>query len=228
MKKKKSKLMDGSGSSSAKGASSTFIYRGGAALAVLVALYFSAQYWVFTTDALKMEKPLLDKLDRPPVPGQPRLYTYEVCHDAQPLSVPSGPVHRLLPFFAFAICAVAAAGATDAASSYKVVAEYDHDPNAFTQGLLCKPDAGKERCSQFWESTGLFGETSVRVVDRMTGNVLQEQSAIDAKHFGEGLVEYGDELLMLTWRTNQGLAFDKTTLEQTRSFHTPMNDGWVS
>ncbi len=112
--------------------------------------------------------------------------------------------------------------------SHQIVAEHDHDPAAFTQGLLCKEGAdAEERCSQFWESTGLYGETSIRVVDRNTGKVMQEQRAIDEKHFGEGLIEYDNEILMLTWRTNQGLAFDKNTLEQTRSFQTPMKDGWV-
>ena len=31
---------------------------------------------------------------------------------------------------------------------------------------------------------------------------------------------------MLTWQSNEGLAFDKETLEQSRSFRTPMADGW--
>ena len=113
----------------------------------------------------------------------------------------------------------------------QVVGEYDHDPNAFTQGLFCKSDPhgpGEERCSQFWESTGLYGETSVRLVDRVTGKVVKQQSAIDKQYFGEGLVEYEDEMLLLNWRTNQGLAFDKNTLDQTRSFQTPMKDGWVN
>jgi glutamine cyclotransferase len=91
----------------------------------------------------------------------------------------------------------------------QVVAEYPRDHKAFTQGILCKQEEpallapkGEQKCARFWESTGLYGETSVRLVDRLTGKVIKKQSAIDRKHFGEGLVEYGDELLMLTWQTN--------------------------
>ena len=90
--------------------------------------------------------------------------------------------------------------------SAQIIAEHHHDPKAFTQGILCKeeePAAGEEKCARFWESTGLYGETSVRVVDRLTGKVIQKQAAIDRKHFGEGLVEYGEEILMLTWQSNE-------------------------
>lgn len=187
-------------------------------------LYLAAQYWVFSAKSLKREKKLPGEVDRPVVPGQPRLYTYEVrrlrAHKTCDIARFNHRT-RLMP--------TAPTAETLLLCRHQVVAEHDHDPGAFTQGLLCKEGsaAGEERCSQFWESTGLYGETSVRVVDRKTGKVIQEQSAIDEKHFGEGLIEYDDEILMLTWRTNQGLAFDKHTLEQTRSFQTPMKDGWV-
>jgi hypothetical protein len=76
-KKKKAKMQGISGGDPGA-ASSGFIAWGVAALALLAALFFVVQYWVFTTDALKKEKKLLDGLDRAPVPGKPRLYTYEV------------------------------------------------------------------------------------------------------------------------------------------------------
>lgn len=37
---------------------------------------------------------------------------------------------------------------------------------------------------------------------------------------------YKNELLMLTWQTNLGLAFDSASLELQREFTTPMTDGW--
>ena len=67
--------------------------------------------------------------------------------------------------------------------SYKIVAEHDHDPAAFTQGLLCEEGSG-EGCARLWESTGLYGESSVRLVERETGKVLRRQDDIDRKHFG--------------------------------------------
>ena len=113
--------------------------------------------------------------------------------------------------------AAAAAGAIPAAGTasspklytFKLLAEFDHDPNAFTQGLLCseKPD-----CETFYESTGLYGQTSVREVVRSTGAVLRKQDDIDSKYFGEGLVRLGDEFILLLWKTSKVLVFDAETL----------------
>ena len=46
-----------------------------------------------------------------------------------------------------------------------------------------------------YESTGLFGgKSSVRKVDPETGKVLQSVS-LDDKHFGEGMVILGNEVM---------------------------------
>ncbi|MEW5318612.1 MAG: hypothetical protein WDW38_009822 [Sanguina aurantia] len=62
--------------------------------------------------------------------------------------------------------------------SYDTVAEYPHDPNAFTQGLTfdreCS-DSSQQCFDVFWESTGLNGRSSVRQVDANTGQVLMRQ-----------------------------------------------------
>ena len=106
--------------------------------------------------------------------------------------------------------------------TYKIKAEFDHDAKAFTQGLLCaggevagsaagggahedtslaSGTADGEPCPLMWESTGLNGQTSVRLVERATGKVVkQQQKSIEHKHFGEGLVAYNSEILMLTWQ----------------------------
>ncbi|XP_048598066.1 glutaminyl-peptide cyclotransferase-like isoform X3 [Brassica napus] len=47
----------------------------------------------------------------------------------------------------------------------EVVAEFPHDPNAFTQGLLYAGD------DTLFESTGLYGQSSVRKVSLQTGKV---------------------------------------------------------
>ncbi len=74
----------------------------------------------------------------------------------------------------------------------EILSEIDHDPAAFTQGLIV--DDGT-----VFESTGLYGESSVRELDRTTGEVLrQEPLAPDL--FGEGLELVDDRLLQLTWQ----------------------------
>ena len=79
---------------------------------------------------------------------------------------------------------------------YDVVAEYSHDPQALTQGLIY---AG----GFFYESIGLPGHSSIRKVELNTGRVIQQQ-AVDSRFLGEGLTEWRGQLIQLTpMRTRQ-------------------------
>ena len=68
---------------------------------------------------------------------------------------------------------------------YKLVATYPHDSGAFCQGLYFEHESGK-----LLESTGLYGESSVRRVDYKTGRILQQQH-LPIQWFGEGLTLCG-------------------------------------
>ena len=100
---------------------------------------------------------------------------------------------------------------------FTVVQSFPHDPAAFTQGLVYAD-------GEFFESTGLHGESSVRRVDVATGRVLQHR-AVEARYFAEGLALVGDALIQLTWQQNTGLVYDRATfaLRQTFSYAT---EGW--
>lgn len=74
----------------------------------------------------------------------------------------------------------------------QIVATVPHDPGAFTQGLLFHGSA-------LYESTGLYGQSSLRRVDPATGRVLSRR-ALAKPYFGEGLALVGDHLYQLTWR----------------------------
>ena len=89
--------------------------------------------------------------------------------------------------------------------SVEVTSEYPHDPTAFTQGLLA--DGG-----EVYESTGLYGESTLRSVDLASGDVT---AVIDlgADLFGEGLEVVGDRFIQLTWREGTALVYDRDTLE---------------
>lgn len=92
-----------------------------------------------------------------------------------------------------------AAGAADdstrpaapAALEYRVIGHYPHDPKAFTQGLLLDG-------ATLYESTGLYGRSSLREVDLPTG-VVRRRVDLPAHLFGEGLAKVGDRLIQLTW-----------------------------
>jgi glutaminyl-peptide cyclotransferase len=81
---------------------------------------------------------------------------------------------------------------------YDVLAEYPHDPQALTQGLVYTSGF-------FYESIGLPGHSSIRKVELKTGRVIQ-QHAVDSRFLGEGLTEWRGQLIQLTpTRTRQNV-----------------------
>jgi len=98
-----------------------------------------------------------------------------------------------------------------------VVNTYPHDPNAFTEGLVYSD-------GYLYESTGLNGFSSLRRVDLTTGNILQEYN-LSADYFGEGITSVNNTIIQLTWDTNIGFIYDKTSfaLLENFSFNT---QGW--
>jgi glutaminyl-peptide cyclotransferase len=77
-----------------------------------------------------------------------------------------------------------------------VVSSHRHDPRAFTQGLVWSDGV-------LYESTGQYGESSVRRVDPESGEVLARVD-LPRELFGEGLAlvpgEGGARLIQLTWQ----------------------------
>jgi len=100
---------------------------------------------------------------------------------------------------------------------YKVVRSYPHDTQAFTEGLLY-------RDGFLYESTGLNGKSSIRKVDLASGKILQSKD-IPPQYFGEGLTDWGDTLVGLTWQTQTGFVFDLKTFEMKSQFAYP-GEGW--
>jgi glutamine cyclotransferase len=97
------------------------------------------------------------------------------------------------------------------------VAQRPHDPAAFTQGLLFADGA-------FFESTGVYGESSLRRVDPETGRVTKSL-ALPPTVFGEGLARLRGELFQLTWQEHRCFVYDATTFEKRREA-TYEGEGW--
>ncbi len=98
-----------------------------------------------------------------------------------------------------------------------VVNAHDHDPDAFTQGLVF-------RDGYFYESTGLYGGSSVRIVDPVNGEVLLSRS-LDNDYFGEGLEVVGNRVVQLTWKAGIAFIWDARTLEPLGTY-TYGGEGW--
>ncbi len=101
---------------------------------------------------------------------------------------------------------------------WETVGSFPHDPTAWTQGLLID-DQGR-----LFESTGMVGRTSVREVDRATGEVLRSAGPPD-EVYGEGLAMAGDRLIQITWRDGVALAWDPETLDVLGSYRYA-GEGW--
>ncbi len=75
-----------------------------------------------------------------------------------------------------------------------------------------------------YESTGLYGGSTLRQVDLESGEILALRPLPDHL-FGEGLTLFGDRLIQLTWQANVGLVYDKDSLELLDEFYYP-GEGW--
>jgi glutaminyl-peptide cyclotransferase len=86
-----------------------------------------------------------------------------------------------------------------------IVAKYPHRRDAFTQGLLWHDGF-------LYESTGQYGQSSLRKVRLKDGKVLALEP-LEPRIFGEGLALVGDSLIQLSWRSGRALRWDLESLE---------------
>ena len=103
------------------------------------------------------------------------------------------------------------------AAELHVISSHSHDGGAFTQGL-------EMHDGSLYESTGLYGHSSLREVDPASGEVLR-QTQLEESLFGEGITVVGDTIVMLTWREEVALVFDIETFEVVGN-HTYSGEGW--
>jgi len=101
--------------------------------------------------------------------------------------------------------------------SFRVIHAYPHDKTAFTEGLVF--DNGT-----LYESTGLYGASTLRRVELETGNVLQSIN-LSSQFFGEGITIFEDRIIQLTYREHTGFVYDKNSFELLREFSYPA-EGW--
>lgn len=75
-----------------------------------------------------------------------------------------------------------------------------------------------------YESTGLKGRSSLRMVDLQSGRVLQKHD-LPAQYFGEGLTDWKTNLVQLTWQAHLGFVYDRFSFRVLRTFTYPW-EGW--
>jgi glutaminyl-peptide cyclotransferase len=110
------------------------------------------------------------------------------------------------------------AAAAVPAYTTEVVKTFPHDKDAFTEGLFYLNGF-------LYESTGLEGHSSIRKVRLDTGKVLQQHD-IAQKYFGEGIVNWQDRLIELTWQSHIGFIYDLHSFTTRANFHY-LGEGWA-
>ncbi|TMW84523.1 hypothetical protein EJD97_025008 [Solanum chilense] len=76
-----------------------------------------------------------------------------------------------------------------------------------------------------FESTGLYGRSSVRKVALLNGKV-ETVHDMQASDFGEGLALLGESLFQLTWLQDTGFIYDRYDFSKFKKFTHHMQDGW--
>ncbi|HET8753819.1 MAG TPA: glutaminyl-peptide cyclotransferase, partial [Salinimicrobium sp.] len=90
---------------------------------------------------------------------------------------------------------------------------------AYTQGLEFYRDT-------LYESTGQYGESTLRKLNFETGEVLMSQELEDS-YFAEGLSILNDKIYQLTWKEDVGFIYDVNTFEKIGSFsYYQSEEGW--
>ena len=103
------------------------------------------------------------------------------------------------------------------AYSYAVKAVYDHDKDAYTQGLFYHEGF-------LYEGTGQRGQSSVRKVNLTDGKVLKRQT-LERKLFGEGIVYFEGLIYQLTWNSQVGIVYNAEDLSENQRFYYT-GEGW--
>jgi len=106
--------------------------------------------------------------------------------------------------------------------TYKVIQEYPHNPQLFTEGFIYKNGT-------IYESAGQYGKS--QLVKYALGSEAFSQSVKnDPKIFGEGISIVNGKIYQLTYRERKGLVYDEATLKLLGEFTMPPNivEGWGS
>lgn len=94
---------------------------------------------------------------------------------------------------------------------YTILNTYNHDLNAYTQGLEFYKGT-------LLEGTGQNGESTLRKTEYKTGNV-SKSVPLSPDYFGEGITVFNGKIYQLTWKNKVGFIYNAETLVQEKTFN---------
>ncbi|EKE40871.1 hypothetical protein ENUP19_0256G0005 [Entamoeba nuttalli] len=101
-----------------------------------------------------------------------------------------------------------------------IIHSYPHNPHSFTQGLAILNNT-------LFESTGLYGKSSIRIVNKITGKTIRK-TKLPNSFFGEGIAIINNELFQLTWKNRWVKVYNISNLKEVRNYRLPfqIKEGW--
>ncbi|QII72314.1 glutaminyl-peptide cyclotransferase [Apibacter sp. B2966] len=103
---------------------------------------------------------------------------------------------------------------------YKLIQEFPHNPELFTQGFTYKD-------GWITESSGLYGK-SLLVKYKLGSTSYSQSVKIDPKFFAEGFALLNEKLYLLTWREKKGFIYNASDFKLLKEFNYPgtLYEGW--
>ena len=120
-------------------------------------------------------------------------------------------------FVAALLLALLALAPVQAETRWSLVRSYPHDEKAFTQGLIWLDGA-------LYESTGQYGASNLREV-RLKDGAVQRSVPLSPRYFGEGLTNWGDSLISITWQNGLAFRWDRATFREVATYRYA-GEGW--
>lgn len=103
-----------------------------------------------------------------------------------------------------------------AALPFEVRRTIEHDPRAYTQGLVYED-------GKLFESTG--GDSSWIAEYDINTSRYEKKTVLDKTYFGEGITVLNNKVYQLTWRSKIGFIYDLDTFERIGTFSYDF-EGW--
>jgi glutamine cyclotransferase len=100
---------------------------------------------------------------------------------------------------------------------FKVVAEYPHSTESYTEGFFYLDGL-------FYEGTGIAGKSALLVNQPETGKPVQKRE-LPPQYFGEGIIDWGPNLYQWTWQSHICFVYDRFTLRPVKQF-AYTGEGW--
>ncbi len=108
--------------------------------------------------------------------------------------------------------------------SYRIINQYPHNINSYTQGLFFYGDT-------LYESTGSPDylpqtQSILGPLDLETGNIDIKTELDRNIYFGEGSTILNNKIYQLTYKNQKGFVYDAKTFEQIQTFEFESREGW--